>query len=137
MNKTVKIIVGLIVVATLFYGGVLYGKKHPASSQAMAVRTGQFGSQGIRGGRGLQAGGGVVFGDVLSRDAQSITVKTRDGGSKLVFIATSTSFSKVVKSSVSDVYVGMRVSVSGTANTDGSVTANSIQETPATTTPVR
>ncbi len=133
MNKKIVLVVIAVVAAGLgFWAGSSYG----ASSTSVAgMRVpGQFGGQigGVRVRTGMGAGGGLVSGDILSKDANSITVKVQDGGSKIVFFSGSTAIGKIATGSASDLSVGKRVTVSGTTNTDGSVTASTIQLRPET-----
>ncbi|PIP30091.1 hypothetical protein COU12_00120 [Candidatus Jorgensenbacteria bacterium CG10_big_fil_rev_8_21_14_0_10_54_38] len=129
-NKIVMMVVSAIVIAGVsFYGGMRYGK----SSAQPAQGTGRFsnlpaGQQrtGQQGQRGAFAGGGAS-GEIVSTDSQSITLKLRDGSSKIIFVSSSTKIMKSTDGARSDLTSGAQVVVSGTANPDGSVTAQSIQ----------
>ena len=86
--------------------------------------------------RGNGAGGGFLSGTVATEDSGSITLNTRDGSSRVVLITPNTTVSKSVRGALSDVATGATIIVSGTTNSDGSVSANLIQlrpETPPTT----
>jgi hypothetical protein len=132
MNKTTAIIAGLVLIALAFYGGMRYGGNNVAAAQA--ARAGQFaGRGGMRG----AAGGGATSGQIISKDAQSVTVQLRDGGSKIIFLSGSTAVMKAVAGSVSDLSIGQQVTAIGTVNADGSITAQSLQIRPATTTQPR
>jgi len=135
--KNTSIIFAVVVVlvgAGSFFGGMQYQKGKGlsgspfAQAQGRARAAGQFG-QGGQGTRG--ANGGFVNGDVLSKDPTSVTIKMRDGSSKIVFYTSSTRAETFVDGSVNDVAVGQTVMVTGTSNSDGSVTAQSIQVRPA------
>ena len=78
----------------------------------------------------MRNGGGFTTGTVLSKDTTSLTIKGRDGGSKVVFFSDKTSVTKSVEGTVADLSIGNDVAVTGTLNTDGSVTAQSVQIRP-------
>jgi hypothetical protein len=120
-----------------FYGGTLYAKyKTPTGRQmppGAAVFRGDRAGNTIGGGRAVM--GGMTAGEVLSKDAQSLTVKLRDGGSKIVFYSASTTVNKMTEGSLDDVIQGSNVTINGTTNQDGSVTAQMIQLRPQGLTP--
>lgn len=134
------IIAMIVVGAGSFYGGMLYGKSQ-ASSQNNAARqqrlgqgAGQVqGGQFNRQGRAGQAGS-FVNGDIIAKDDKSITVKSADGGSKIVFLSGTTQIMKSVNGSTADLENGKNVMITGSANSDGSLTAQSIQLRPVTPT---
>ena len=116
-----------------FYGGTVYAKSkvdpRAAGRGAAAFAGGAFAG---RNGAGAQRGaGGFTAGEVLSKDATSLTLKLADGGSKNVFLSASTTVSMTAAGSLDDVKPGTNVSVTGAANQDGSVTASTIQIRPA------
>lgn len=132
----------LIVGGGAFYGGTRYqAAKAPLAGRFMGA-PGQGGNgMAFQGRRAGQAGGfmmggpngaaGFLAGDVLAKDANSLTLRLRDGGSKIVFFASSTRISKMADGSLADIASGTMVTVNGTANQDGSVTAELIQVRPA------
>lgn len=130
-------VVVLLVGGVSFYGGTKYQQsKTPSRSGDVAFGgAGQFrggagggngGGAGFAGARG-GAGGGMVNGDILSKDDKSVTVKLRDGGSKIVFFSLTTRIGKTTDGIVSDLEVGKQITVTGATNSDGSVTAQMIQ----------
>ncbi|MEI8061688.1 MAG: DUF5666 domain-containing protein [bacterium] len=132
MNKNyLKIVIVAVVVGLLsFYAGVRHGQA-TAPTDTNQARSGQFGNGGRVGGqRNGGIGGGFTAGQVLSKDANSITLQLRSGGSMIVLYSTSTQVQKSVSGSDSDLSVGEQVMVSGSANADGSLTAQSIQIRP-------
>lgn len=139
-SKTYGIFGAIVVVVALvsFYGGVQYGKSQAISGTPNPVVQGQFGNrdnrqnnQGTNAQRAIRSRGNSAFGEVLAKDAQGITLKTQDGGSKIVFISQTTPVTKSVDGVLDDVKVGTSVMVNGTPNADGSITAQSVQIRPA------
>jgi len=139
------IILAIVVVgASSFYGGLKYGQSKGSASGELAnfsaeQRQARF--QQMAGGanagsqRAIRNGNSLAMGEIISKDANSITVKLSDGGSKIAFIATSTQVMKFSAGSLDDLAVGENVSVNGAANQDGSITAQSIQLRPASAKP--
>jgi len=139
MRKTLLlvVIVAIVVGGAAFYGGMKYSQGQ--ASQKFA----QIGANGgnFRSGRtGTGTNDGFVSGDIISKDSNSITVQLRSNGtngtsntgSKIVFFSNSTGIGKTVSGTINDLSVGQSVTVTGTANSDGSITAQSIQLRPAT-----
>ncbi len=140
-NKKIGlIVVGVAMLAVVFYIGMSYGKsKIPSRSQGGqgAQTFGQNGRSGASGVRGGGSFGSMTAGEILSKDAQSMTVKLRDGSSKIVFYTDKISVEKNVSGTSSDLVVGKQISITGTTNSDGSITAQSVQIRPnIPTTPV-
>ena len=131
MNKTIVSMVAVIIIvgAGSFYEGMKYGQ----SSSLATVSQGNFRGAGAIGGRrgnGSGMGGDAASGEIISKDDKSITIKLRDGGSKIIFISDSTQVMKSISGAISDLAIGDQVMSFGTANPDGSVTAKSIQIRP-------
>ncbi len=147
MNKNILVVMAILIVgAGAFYGGFAYSKSKttPAGPGNGTFVPGQGRGQGPGGfgggtfvGRGAGApegaGGGFVSGQVLSTDNSSVTVKLRDGGSKIIFFSTSTQIMKATNGSPADLVADQEITVSGSANSDGTITAQSIQIRPSTT----
>lgn len=124
--------VGIAIVSLVVGVGIGYlgGNTLRPATPAQNV---QGGFAGTRGGgmRGGDRGGGFLSGTVAAKDAASITINTRDGNSRVVLVTPATSVSKSVGGAISDVSVGSSVTVSGTTNSDGSISASLIQLRPA------
>jgi hypothetical protein len=129
--KTNMIIGGAAVVFVL--GGAVgwYGSSHASSSKQLAAR-GDFAAMRQGGGGN---GGNMVAGEILSKDATGMTVKLMNGGSRIVLLSDSTEITKMASGSAADLKTGVTVTVRGTQNPDGSVTAQQVQLRPAMVTP--
>jgi Domain of unknown function (DUF5666) len=132
--------VTLIVVAVVFAGGGFFGgmKYQQSKTPSFAARAGgPSGAAGFAGRRTGSGGSNMGFanGQVLSADQNSITIKLQNGGSQNVVLAPSTTYRKAVDGTSSDVIVGSQVTVTGTTNSDGSLTAQSVQIRAASSTP--
>lgn len=134
-KKIVGVVVGVIVLVAVFYGGMSYGKSQvSAGTKTLGQNFGQNGANGMmRGTRNGMGFGGFTTGQIISKDANSITVGVQGGGSKIIFLDTNTKVSKQAAGTSADLAVGTEVSVTGTANSDGSVNAQSVQIRPAGT----
>lgn len=140
----IPIVVGVVALSSGFFGGIKYqASKDARGGNMMANGTfftgsqGRTGGAGGRGGTGFRAngGGGIVNGEVLNKDATSVTLKLLDGGSKIVFLSNSTSIMTAAKGTINDVEVGTNIMAIGTTNQDGSITAQSLQLRQPTMTP--
>jgi hypothetical protein len=128
MNKKSLIIIAIVVLLVVgggaFYGGMLYGKSqntrpsYAGSFQTRINRTGASGSS-------------FISGNIISKDSSSITLQLPNGsGSKIIFYSDATQISKFASGTADDLANGTSVSVTGTINSDGSLTAQSIQIRP-------
>lgn len=136
-SKTILITlaVALVVGAGSFFVGMKYQQSR-VNSQFGQFR--QFAGSGQRqnGNANFPAGSvnrqnfRPVAGEITAADDKSITVKLADGSSKIVILAASTEINKAGTASASELKVGEKVSVFGTVNSDGSVTAQNIQLNP-------
>jgi hypothetical protein len=127
------VLAGAVVVGVVaFYAGIRYDQSKTAAERQARLQ--QFGGGGGFGGqRGMRgaSGGAFVSGEIIAKDDKSITVKMRDGGSKIIFYSDTTEVGKFVSGALADLEVGKNVFVSGKLNSDGSITAESIQLRPA------
>lgn len=137
MNKKIIIMVAAVIVSggLGFLAGDKIGiqssnsrKQNQAGNFQNNRGTGQIGS--AMGSRGIN--GGMVSGEILNVDGQSVTVKLQNGGSKIVLISDNTNVMKSVPTDKNDIKTGENVTIIGKTNNDGSVSADSIQIHPAT-----
>jgi hypothetical protein len=135
MNKQITLFIVIVVAASglSFYGGIKYNQ-----TQSVAERTAnraQFGGGNNSSGNGTRvprggANGGFTAGEVIAKDDKSVTIKLRDGGSKIIFLSASAEVTKSATGSAQDISIGTQVSANGTANSDGSMTAQTVQIRP-------
>lgn len=156
MKKLLPIFIAIILAVGggAFYGGTKYAEsKSPRgrfsqadfqnlqnlSPEERQQRLQQMGMAGMNF-QGSKLGanrGNFVSGEIISKDDKSITIKLSganqqdgQGGSKIIFYSDTTEIGKFVNGVSSDLETGKNVSVNGTANSDGSITARSIQLRP-------
>ncbi len=139
------IIIAIILTGTgAFFGGFKYADSKNAgalfpregapnfagmTSTERQQRMTQGGLAGSRMSDGNQSKG-IIGGEIIAKDDQSITIKLHDGGSKIVFFSDSAEISKFEKGSAGDLQTGKIVMIGGKTNGDGSVTAQTIQINP-------
>jgi hypothetical protein len=132
MNKKIitAVLAIIIIGGASFYGGIKFDQNQ--KQVATASRAGQFGgiNNGFRSGRMGGVNGGLVVGSIVSKDANSVTVKMQDGSTKIILISQTTHINKSATGSIADLLVNTSVSVNGTTNSDGSLNAESVQIRP-------
>lgn len=137
MKKTLLIVLGVAIVvgAGAFYGGMKYGQSKISSNNFARQNSQnltdeqrqQFSQENIVGSPQGRAGSNFLSGEVTAKDEQSLTLKTQDGSSKIIFFSDSTEISKTTEGSIDDIVIGEQIMVSGSQNSDGSYTAQTIQ----------
>jgi hypothetical protein len=115
----ITILVAVLTGALGFFAGVQYQKTQKSSGP------GQFQMNGSNKGN-ANSGSRPVSGEITAIDAQSITLKTSDGGSKIILISDSTQINKTTAGAVSDLKTGDTVMAIGTQSSNGTVTAQTI-----------
>jgi hypothetical protein len=124
----------ILVIAGAFYGGMKYSESKVPNGVSGARNPGNFSQvgrqQGFQGMRNGQSGANFINGDIIANNGNTITVKLRDGGSKIVFLSDSTQITKSTDGTRDDLVVDKSVMINGQQNSDGSVTAQMIQIRP-------
>lgn len=154
MNKPLKIVLGIILMLVIagasFYGGMVVGKNQATASAAAVPMnspegfqppdgaavpgnsTRSFGARGQGGAAGdFAAPDGMTFGEIESIDGNTLTLTTQAGGTVMVQVTDTTLIEKNASVEISDLIAGDTVIVSGSDNSDGSITARSVQVAPA------
>lgn len=133
MNKNFIIgaVIALVIVGgASFYGGMTYANNQTPARGSFAG--GQFSGTSTGASRmGGRAGSGFTSGKIISTGNGSITVQVQSGSTQIVLVGGSTSILKSVSGALSDLTVGTNIIVAGTSNSDGSLSASSIQIRPA------
>ena len=140
MNRTIQIIVSVVVLVIVaggsFYGGMLYGQSESRSGRTAGARfagganggTPGFGVQGGTGGQGRQGG---VFGQITEVGASYIVITDNNGKQTKVMVTDTTLIEKNASVKLTDLATGDTVIISGSAGSDGTYTARSVQVAPA------
>jgi len=121
----ITIVVALVVGVGAFFGGMKYQQ---STTPAPSARFAGVAGARLRNGQAGGAQGSFVSGQILSMSNGILTLQLpNNGGSKIVILSSSTTIMKTTDGTASDLASGANVQITGTANSDGSVTAKSIQ----------
>lgn len=142
-NISTIAIVAIVSLVVGFGGGIKYqsSKKTEFVNQFSGGNRNNFNQQRPQGAvrpSGSDQGGQMrgmnrpVAGEIISSDNKSVTVKQLDGSNKIVLISATTQINKAQTALITDLKVGEKVSIFGTSNPDGSVTAQNVQLNPIT-----
>ncbi len=121
-------IFGVAVLAGAFFSGMAF-----AQSKNAKIATSSSNQPTQRQGRSGRFGGAnsdFTAGDILSKDASSMTIKLRGGGSQIVYYSDKSAIVKSVAGTSADLAVGKAVMIVGKTNSDGSITADNISLRP-------
>lgn len=144
MTAIQRILLGIVVLAAAaagsFYAGMLYGKSQErtaAAANAPAVAAGQ-GRQGFAPGQ-VQGGfqqrfegqPGTVLGQIEEISQGTMFVADANGAQIRVHVTDTTLIEKQASVTLADLKPGETVLVSGNPASDGSITARSVQVSPA------
>ena len=135
-----KKIVIYVAIAVVIAGGIGYFAGTQVGNASGANKRLSFQNGGgsgtfMQNGRfgGMQGTGSFAgtAGNVIAKDASSITVQLPNGSTRIVFYSDTTKVLKSVEGTSSDLTSGENVLVTGTPNQDGSITGDTIQIRPA------
>ncbi|MFA5051908.1 MAG: DUF5666 domain-containing protein [Patescibacteria group bacterium] len=157
MNKIIANIsvIAVVIAGAAFYGGMTFQKNQDSlSGLAGSALTNKLASLGLttpdnglaaqnvngtfQNGRfpgGItdrQFGGGMVTGKIISANSKSVTVQQQTGATTTVYFSDITDITKSSSGTAGDLSNGTNIMVSGTSNSDGSVTASTIRINPET-----
>lgn len=129
------IIVAVVIVAALagsFYGGMIFEQNSKKADFGQFGQNRQMGANADSAARGMRANnsGGFTTGEIISKDDKSVTIKLNNGGSKIIFFSPSVQILKSSLGSTDDLINGEIIIATGNANSDGSVSAQTIQVRP-------
>lgn len=134
IKKYTPIVITAIIVGVIaFYGGMKYGVSNNTNQQTTIGQGSYQQGQSRQKIAGFGQNGSAVTGSIISKDDKSITVQTRDGGSKIIFISSSTEVMKSIQGTVNDLLNGKQITAMGSANSDGSITGQTVQIRPTQT----
>jgi len=137
-NYFMTVVLIVVFAGAGFYGGMKY-QQNKSQSFAGQINNRQGGIRNYPQGNnvgtmknvGINRGGfKPVAGEIISADDKSITVKLQDDSSKIILINDKTQINKAETVNKSELKIGEKVSVFGSENTDGSVTAQNVQLNP-------
>lgn len=127
MQKTLPIIIAAVIVCIgAFFGGMQYGQSKNSLPKGFNQNFQDI-KQLPQDKSGMNERGNFLNGEVITKDEQSLTVKTAEGNSKIIFFSDSTKISKIAEGEINDVEIGKQITIDGKENSDGSYTAQSIQ----------
>ena len=120
------LVIALIAAGLGFFGGMEYQISKRSNFQSSQFRMMGNGPTGAFGMRGNRNGNQPVSGEITAVDDTGITVKMRDGSSKIVVVSSSSVINKATTGTKADLTKGTELMAFGTTNTDGSITAQTI-----------
>ncbi len=109
----------VVVGVASFFGGMQYQKRQ---RNTMFIQGRGGARQAVPMGQSFRP----AAGEVSSIDDKSITIKLMDNSSKIIILSEKTIFNKTTEGNKADIKSGDKISVFGTTNSDGSITANTI-----------
>lgn len=125
-NLMMTLIVAAVVGGITFFGGMKYQESLQAKRADLSgMRIRQTGN--MPAGLNQRTGAGMIRGEIINKDDESITVKMADNSSKIIMITDNTEINKATKAETEELVNGQQVMIFGSTNADGSLTASQIQ----------
>lgn len=115
-NIIITILISILVGAGGFYAGIKYQQN----------QRGQFNRQGPSQNM-PRTNFRPVNGEIIAVDDKSITVKMPDGSSKIILLSEKTEINKATVVPLSELKIGVKATIAGLENPDGSITAQNIR----------
>jgi len=129
IKKTIPILL-LIILAVAggsFYAGMKYGQGKSAFGSNMQNISSQQREQFLQARSARRMGANFLFGEVIAKDEQTITIKTPDGSSRIVVFSLSTKVLQTTEGSIKDIEIGKQIMVNASQNPDSTYSAKTIQ----------
>lgn len=122
MNNRTKIIIGAVIIALVFgVCGYYLGKSRNRQFDRLS-KVGQMNNR--------RPNNNFIVGNIVSKDDKGITVKLANGSTQIILVSPSTEVTKMSSTSQASLIIGKSISINGKTNSDGSLTATSIQLRP-------
>ncbi len=115
-----------------FWGGTVYQKsKLPTRPDFSSLSVGEMptGASGANRRAGGSNGPGGLTGEITAKDDTSLTIKTSNGSTQTAYYSELTEVVTDQAADKADLKTGTKVTVTGTPNSDGSLTANTVRLT--------
>lgn len=125
-NIIILVIIALISLGAGFFGGIEYQKTKKVTFARPGMTAGNSAKNGTTNKYGANGSIRPVSGEITSVDNGTITVKLQDGSSKIIVLSGTTKIEVTTTGSTSDLKRGDTVSVIGTTDTSGTVTAQNV-----------
>ena len=129
MNKNTMMVLAIVLIVLAGVGGFVGGMQYQKTNSSSNFAGGANGT--FRQRFGMMGQNGQNFrperGQVISFSNGTMTLKLSDGSTKLIVLPSNTNYLKTDTASQSDIKTGDTVTVLGTQNSDGSVTAQDVQ----------
>jgi len=128
MNKKTVLTYGVIVLLLVvsFVAGMQTGKsKKTVNNRNIPNGMNQNFTRGT--GMNTRSGASNIMGEVLSKDENSLTIKSKTNGSKIIIVSKSTEIFKTIAGSIADIAIGTNVMITGKEGDAGSTVADSIR----------